>query len=47
MADEAWMSEPVEVPPQKKRKRKKYRCYPKPICTPEEKKVLWEHQGRR
>jgi hypothetical protein len=38
------MGQPVEVPAETKRKRRKYRRYPKPVCTPEQKKALWEHQ---
>jgi hypothetical protein len=49
LTDEVWMTESVEVeePPAPRKRRKKYRRYSKPICTPEEKKALWEHQGRR
>jgi hypothetical protein len=46
MSDEAFLNQPVEVPSDTKRRRRKYRRYPKPICTPEEKAALWEHQGR-
>jgi hypothetical protein len=48
LPDEVWMNEPVEVkePPAPKRRRRKYRRYPKPVCTPEQKAALWEHQGR-
>jgi hypothetical protein len=35
----------VESPPAPaKRQRRKYRRYPKPVCTPEQKVALWEHQ---
>jgi Recombination endonuclease VII len=49
LTEESWLSELVEVdePPAPKRKRRKYRRYPKPVCTPEQKKALWEHQQRR
>jgi hypothetical protein len=46
VADEEFMTDPVEVPPEAKRKGRKYRRYPKPVCTPEQKAALWEHQGR-
>jgi hypothetical protein len=42
--DEDCFDQPVEVPPEAK--RRKYRRYPKPMCTPEQKKALWEHQKR-
>jgi hypothetical protein len=45
MEEDGWMSEVVE-PSEPKRKRKKYRRYPKPVYTPEQKKALWEHQGK-
>jgi hypothetical protein len=44
--DEDCFDQPVEVPPEAKRRRKQYRRYPKPMCTPEQKKALWEHQKR-
>jgi hypothetical protein len=39
LTDEVWMTEPVEVeePPAPRKRRKKYRRYPKPVCTPEQK----------
>jgi hypothetical protein len=46
MAEEAWMTEVVEVeePPVPRKKRRKYRKYARPVCTEDQKKVLWEHQ---
>jgi hypothetical protein len=44
VTDEAFMSQPVEVPEETMRKRRKYRRYPKPVCTSAQKKALWEHQ---
>lgn len=46
-----WMSEPVEpvelLPPEKLRKRKKYRRYPRPECSPAQRAALMElQQGR-
>jgi hypothetical protein len=41
------MSQPVEAPAETKRKRRKYRRHPKAVCTPEQKKALWEYQQRR
>jgi hypothetical protein len=48
LTDEVWMTEPVEVeePPAPRTRRKKYRRYPKPVYSPEQKKALWEHQGK-
>jgi hypothetical protein len=46
MTGEAFMSQPVEVSVETQRKRKKYRRYPKLVCTPEQKKALWEYQHR-
>jgi hypothetical protein len=36
------MSEVVEPP---ELKRRKYRRYPRPICTPEQKEAMWKHQN--
>jgi Recombination endonuclease VII len=47
VTDEAFMSQPVEVLGEPKEKRRKYRRYPKPVCTSEQKKALWEYQQRR
>jgi hypothetical protein len=44
VTDEAFTSQPVEVPAEPKRKRRKYRKYPRLVCTPEQKAALWEHQ---
>jgi hypothetical protein len=33
VTDEAFMSQPVEVLGEPKEKRRKYRRYPKPVCT--------------
>jgi hypothetical protein len=35
---------PVVPSPEPKRKRRKYRRYPRPECTSDQKKALWEHQ---
>jgi hypothetical protein len=43
MTDEDFMSHRVEVPVETKRKRRKYRRYPKPVGTADQKKALWEH----
>jgi hypothetical protein len=42
MEEDRWTF-PVEEPSATKRRRK-YRRYPKPNCTPEQKAMLWEHQ---
>jgi hypothetical protein len=47
MSNEAWMSQPVEVPGGTKRKRRRYRKYPRPVITPEERQRLLEFQGNR
>jgi hypothetical protein len=44
MEGEDFMDQLVEDLPE--RKRRKYRRYPKPVCTSEQKAALWEHQGR-
>jgi Recombination endonuclease VII len=41
------MNMPVEVPAETKRKRRKYRKYPKPECTIAERQALMELQGGR
>jgi hypothetical protein len=42
-----FMSEAVETPLPPKRKRRKFRKYDKPVCSPEEKATLMELQGGR
>jgi hypothetical protein len=46
LTEEGWESEIEVIPEPTKRKRRKVRRYPKPVCTPEQKATLWEHQGR-
>jgi hypothetical protein len=43
---EALMKAPLEelAEPAKKRKRRKFRRYPKPVCTPEEKAAMYAYQ---
>jgi hypothetical protein len=43
MSDEAWISQPMEVPVETQRKRRKYRRYPTPVCTPEQKEAMWKY----
>jgi hypothetical protein len=45
MTDEDFIGEPAEVPPEPRRKRRKYRRCDKPVCSPEEKAALLEFQG--
>jgi hypothetical protein len=45
MEEGARMSEVVE-PPTPRRKWRKVRKYPRPACSAEQKKALWEHQKR-
>jgi hypothetical protein len=45
MEENGWISEVVE-PSTPKRKRRKVRKYPRPVCSAEQKKALWEHQGK-
>jgi hypothetical protein len=45
MEEDGWMSEVVE-PPIPRRKRRKFRKYPRPVCSAEQKKALWEYQER-
>jgi hypothetical protein len=46
---EAVMAMPLEelAEPAPKRKRRKFRRYPKPVCTPEEKAAMYEYQQGR
>jgi hypothetical protein len=44
MSDEEWMSQPVEMPLESKRKRPKYRRYPRPECTEAQWKAILERQ---
>jgi hypothetical protein len=47
VTDEAWMSEPVVDVPEPKRKRRKFRKYPRPECSPVQRAALLElQQGR-
>ena len=47
MTDEAWMTEPVVDVPEPKRKRRKFRKYPRPECTLAQRAALLElQQGR-
>jgi hypothetical protein len=45
MEEDGWMSEVVE-PSTPRRKSRKVRKYPRPMCSAEQKKALWEHQKR-
>jgi hypothetical protein len=47
VTDETCMDQPVGEPPKPKRKRRKYRRYGKPVCSPEEKAALLEFQGHK
>jgi hypothetical protein len=47
MTDEDFIGEPAEVPPEPRRKRRKYRRYDKPVSSPEEKAALLEFQGHK
>jgi hypothetical protein len=44
---EALMKAPLEelAEPAKKHKRRKFRKYATPNCTPAQKEALWRHQG--
>jgi hypothetical protein len=42
--DQQWMSQPVEMPPESKRKRRKYRRYPRPEYTLVQRAALLELQ---
>src|SRR5262245_5235842 len=42
-----FMDEPVEVLPEPKRKRRKYRRYPRPECSPAKRQALVKRQGSR
>jgi hypothetical protein len=44
VSDEDFLSQAVEEPPPVKHKRRRYRKYPRPVCTADQKKALWEHQ---
>jgi hypothetical protein len=44
VTDEAWMTEPVVDVPEPKRKRRKYRRYPRPECSPAQRAALLELQ---
>src|SRR6266550_1213601 len=47
VTDEAWMTEPVVDVPEPKRKRRKFRKYPRPECTEAQWKAILElQQGR-
>src|SRR5262245_53656439 len=42
-----FMDEPVADLPAPRRKRRKYRRYPRPECSPAERQALMERQGSR
>jgi hypothetical protein len=47
LTDEPWMNQPVEVPPEAKRKRMRHRKYPRPECTEAQWKAILEVQQHR
>jgi hypothetical protein len=47
MTDEDSFNQPITETAEKPRKRRKYRRYPKPECTPAERQALVELQGSR
>jgi hypothetical protein len=44
---ETFMDQPVGEPPKPRRKRRKFRKYPVPACSPEEKAALYDYQQGR
>jgi Recombination endonuclease VII len=47
VTDEAWTAEPVVDVPESKRKRRRYRRYPRPECSPAQRAALLELQQEK